>query len=115
MLPGNIRLLESAARELRVLRDENPELFEDVVDALSSLGRKGPPAGTRRFPVVFPSEGKTIELLAFGFDIAGCRILFEGERIVTRTKEGWELVRTTSRAGEAFVYTVWAFIKTPSS
>jgi hypothetical protein len=113
MLPGNVRLLESAARELRVLRDTDKELFVDVIGALSSLARKGPPAGTRRFPIAFPSEGKTLDLLVFGFDVKECRILFEGERIVTRTKEGWDLVRAMPSAGEEFVYTVWAFI-TPS-
>lgn len=110
MLPGNIRLLESAARELRVLRDADHKRFIAVVEAVSSLGREGPPSGTRRFPVSMPSEGKTLELLVFGFDVEGCRILFEGERIVTRTREGWDLVRTMLRAGEAFVYTVWTFI-----
>lgn len=113
MLPGNVRLLESAARELRALRDADQEIFDAVLGALSALARKGPPSGTRRFPVVFPAEGKTVELLVFGFDVAGWRILFEGERIVTRTKEGWDLVRGMPRAGEGFAYTVWAFVKVP--
>jgi hypothetical protein len=115
MLPGNIRLLESAARELRDLRDTDHPVFLGDVAALSSLAQKSPPAGTRRFPVSVPSEGKTLDLLVFGFDVEGCRILFEGERIVTRTKEGWDLVRTMPRAGEAFVYTVWAFVKIGST
>ena len=108
MLPANVRFLESAASELRALVDKDRDA---VVDALSSLARKGPPSGTRRFPVALPFDGKTMELLVFGFDSAGYRILFEGERIVTRSKEGWDLVRALPRAGEGFVYTVWAVVK----
>lgn len=113
MPPGNVRLLESAARELRTLRDNDPEVYAAVDRALSALSRKGPPVGTRRYPVL--SEGKALELLLFGFDVAGCRILFEGERIVMRTNEGWDLVRTTPRSGESFVYTVWAFVDLPKT
>ena len=58
-----------------------------------------------------PFDDKSIELLVFGFDVAGYRILFEGERSVTRSKEGWDLVRALPRAGEGFVYTIWAIVK----
>ena len=108
MLPGNVRFLESAARELRSLTDTDRG---GVVHALTSLACKGPPPDTRRVPVTLPLDGKTIELLIFGFDIAGYRILFVGERIVTRSKEGWDLVRGMPRAGEGFVYTIWAIVK----
>ena len=90
MLPGNVHFLESAARELRALSDIERDV---VIRAVTALARQGPPPETRRFPIALLHDGKTIELVLFGFDITGHRILFEGERIVTRSKEGWDLVR----------------------
>lgn len=115
MLPANVQFLESVARELRDIREEDREVFAAVVGALSLLGHAGPPVGTRRYPVKLPSDGKTVELMMFGFEVAGWRILFEGERIVTRTTEGWNLVRGMPRAGEGFVYTIWAITKLTGS
>lgn len=111
MIPANVRLLETAAQELRAVHTADSKAFIAVCGALTQLGRKGPPEGTRRFPITLPSDDKAIELLIFGFDTAGYRVLFEGERIVMRSKEGWDLVRGIPRAGEGFVYTVWAILR----
>jgi hypothetical protein len=110
MIPANVRLVESAAEELRDLRRLDPAIFKDVVEALRELGLSGPPPNTRRIPLSLPARAGTVDYLLFGFDLGSVRVLFEGERIVTRSAEGWNLTRSLPRASACCVYTIWAIV-----
>jgi hypothetical protein len=110
MIPSKVRLLESAAKELRALSASDPAAFTAVVQALHSLAKSGPPPETRRIPVNLPFREGMVDFLLFGYDVGRVRVLFEGERIVTRSLEGWDMTRALPRAGEGFVYTIWAIV-----
>lgn len=108
MIPPNVRLLESATRDLRGLRESDRSAFDEVIAALGRLGRSGPPDDVYRHSISVSRKEKKEERVPFYFDAAGRHVFFEGDRIVMRTTEGWDVVRGFPNAGESGIYTIWS-------
>ena len=105
-LPPNVDFLESSWAEYQSLKTE-PAAFEIVHDALVSLGKYGPPEGTRLVvaPPPFPSG------LAYRIRPGRHTIVFESDqRLILQTVSGPRFVRALAPGGKGAKYLIWAIM-----